>query len=86
MCESVAAGMNLYGSINIQLRITDKGPRIFEINPRFSSTVLMRHRIGFCDLLWAIDEAQGLEVDFPCIEVNQCMVRVQDAKKLSDYI
>jgi len=46
----------------------------------------MRHRIGFCDLLWAIDEAQGLEVDFPSIEVNQCMVRVQDAKKLSDYI
>ena len=86
MCESVAAGMNLYGSINIQLRLTDKGPRIFEINPRFSSTVLMRHRIGFCDLLWAIDEAQGLEVDFPSIEVNQCMVRVQDVKKLSDYI
>ena len=86
MCESVAAGMNLSGSINIQLRLTDKGPRIFEINPRFSSTVLMRHRIGFCDLLWAIDEAQGLEVDFPSIEVNQCMVRVQDAKKLSDYI
>mgnify|MGYP001583528687 CR=1 FL=1 len=86
MCESVAAGMNLYGSINIQLRLTDKGPRIFEINPRFSSTVLMRHRIGFCDLLWAIDEAQGLDVDFPNIEVNQSMVRVQDAKKLSDYV
>ena len=85
MCESVAAGMNLYGSINIQLRLTDKGPRIFEINPRFSSTVLMRHRIGFCDLLWAIDEAQGLDVNFPRIEVNQSMVRVQDAKKLSDY-
>jgi carbamoyl-phosphate synthase large subunit len=84
MCKSVAAGMNLYGSINIQLRLTDKGPRIFEINPRFSSTVLMRHRIGFCDLLWAIDEAEGLEVDFPSIEVNQCMVRIQDAKKLGN--
>ena len=86
MCESIAVGMNLNGSINIQLRLTDKGPRIFEINPRFSSTVLMRHRIGFCDLLWAIDEAEGLEIDFPRIEDNQCMVRVQDAKKLIDFI
>lgn len=84
MCEAVATGMNLYGSINIQLRLTDKGPRIFEINPRFSSTVLMRHRIGFCDLLWAVDEAQGLSVKFTDISINQCMVRIQDAKKLGN--
>ena len=84
MCESVATGMNLYGSINIQLRLTDKGPRIFEINPRFSSTVLMRHRIGFCDLLWAVDEAQGLSVKFTDISINQCMVRIQDVKKLGN--
>jgi carbamoyl-phosphate synthase large subunit len=84
MCEAVAIGINLYGAINIQLRLTDSGPRIFEINPRFSSTVLMRHRIGFCDLLWAIDEAQGLDIEFPDITINQCMVRTQDAKKLGD--
>ena len=85
MCKKVATGIDLQGSINIQLRLTDGGPRIFEINPRFSSTVLMRHRIGFCDLLWAIDEAQELVVDFPNITTGKYIVRVQDARKLNYY-
>jgi hypothetical protein len=46
----------------------------------------MRHRIGFCDLLWAVDEAQGLSVKFTDIAINQCMVRIQDVKKLGDLI
>jgi len=73
----------LQGSMNIQLILTDSGPRIFEINPRFSSTVLMRHKLGFCDFLWSLDEAKGLSVDFPSIEVNQCMVRTQGIKKIA---
>ena len=79
MCQVIAEGLGLRGSMNIQLRLTDKGPRVFEINPRFSSTVLMRHRIGFCDVLWALDEAQGKSVSFPRIPQNQVMVRVQGA-------
>lgn len=79
MCKMIATGLNLRGSMNIQLRITDVGPRVFEINPRFSSTVLMRHRIGFSDLLWAIREAQGKVVDFPEIAIGQSMVRIYDA-------
>jgi carbamoyl-phosphate synthase large subunit len=46
---------NLNGLLNVQLRLTDKGPKIFEINPRVSSTVKMRHMLGFTDLVWAID-------------------------------
>ena len=79
MCEVIARGLNLRGSMNIQLRITDRGPRVFEINPRFSSTVLMRHRIGFSDLLWALEEAEGKTVNFPVFQENQIMVRVQGA-------
>jgi carbamoyl-phosphate synthase large subunit len=79
MCEKVAIGFNLKGSINIQLRLTNKGPRIFEINPRFSSTVLMRHRLGFCDLLWSLDESQGLNVDFPNIACGRKIVRIHDS-------
>ena len=84
MCKIIANGINLYGAINIQLRLTNMGPRIFEINPRFSSTVLMRHRIGFCDLLWSIDEAQGLNIDFPKIDINQCFVRLHDYRRLNN--
>lgn len=82
MCKAIAKGLNLNGSINIQLRLTKNGPRVFEINPRFSSTALMRHRIGFSDVLWAIDEAEGKVIDFPDIVTDECMVRVHDTKKI----
>jgi carbamoyl-phosphate synthase large subunit len=61
--EKVANELNLEGSINIQLRLTKKGPVIFEINPRFSSTVLFRHLIGFKDLIWQLKEAKRLELE-----------------------
>jgi carbamoyl-phosphate synthase large subunit len=77
MCIKIAKGAALQGSMNIQLILTDSGPRIFEINPRFSSTVLMRHKLGFCDLLWSLDEIKGLNINFPSIEVGKCMVRTQ---------
>ena len=79
MCEKIATGLDLRGSMNIQLRLTDKGPRVFEINPRFSSTVLMRHRIGYRDVLWTIEEAEGKSINFPKIAQDQIMVRLQGA-------
>ena len=79
MCEAIAQGLDLQGSMNVQLRLTDKGPRVFEINPRFSSTVLMRHRIGFSDVLWALDEIEGKSVVFPEISEGRILVRVQGA-------
>ena len=79
MCKQIANGLDLRGSMNVQLRITNQGPRVFEINPRFSSTVLMRHRMGFSDVLWAVKEAEGNTFHFPEIERNKIMVRVQSA-------
>ena len=55
----IAHKLNLFGSINVQLRMTKNGPIVFEINPRFSSTVMFRHLLGFHDCLWAIQEALG---------------------------
>lgn len=50
------------GSVNFQLRLTDRGPILFEINPRFSSTLVFRHKLGFKDLEWAIlDKFNQLE-------------------------
>jgi carbamoyl-phosphate synthase large subunit len=84
MCEAIAQGLGLRGSMNIQLRLTAQGPRVFEINPRFSSTVLMRHRLGFSDVLWAVDEAEGKPISFPAIRQNSLMVRVQGATVLEE--
>jgi carbamoyl-phosphate synthase large subunit len=56
LLETLAIKLDLKGSINVQLRLTAKGPVIFEINPRFSSTVLFRHMFGFQDLIWSIQD------------------------------
>lgn len=62
LCEQVAQALDLEGAINIQLRMDAGRPVIFEINPRFSSTVGFRHRLGFTDAIWAIEARLGLEI------------------------
>lgn len=62
LLENIAQKINLIGSINIQLKLSTKGPCVFEINPRFSSTVLFRHIMGFNDLLWSINDFLGMPV------------------------
>ncbi|MEK6689180.1 MAG: ATP-grasp domain-containing protein, partial [Gemmatimonadota bacterium] len=57
---AIAEGLELVGSINVQLRLTPGGPVAFEINPRFSGTVVFRHRLGFEDFHWSLQEARGL--------------------------
>jgi carbamoyl-phosphate synthase large subunit len=80
MCARAAAGLDLRGSMNVQLRLTAAGPRIFEINPRFSSTVLMRSAIGYTDVAWALHELRGGRVEFPPMPVGAVVVRTQDAR------
>jgi carbamoyl-phosphate synthase large subunit len=78
MCTKIADAFDLVGSMNVQLRITDKGPRIFEINPRFSSTVLMRHKLGFSDVVWSLDELEGTALVFPDVPAGVTLAKVQD--------
>jgi len=79
LCRRAAEGLDLRGGMNVQLRLTASGPRVFEINPRFSSTALMRHRIGFSDVLWSLDEATGRPVEFPAVAAGTIVVRTQGA-------
>jgi len=79
LCEKIAIGLDLKGSMNIQMILTKTGPRVFEINPRFSSTVLMRHRVGFSDVLWSIAEAEGKPIHYPHIQGDIQMARTQGA-------
>lgn len=53
--NTLASTINLEGCINIQLKIKKNKISIFEINPRLSSTVMMRHKVGFQDCLWWVD-------------------------------
>ena len=60
LLQRVATNLPERAAINVQLRLTEKGPRVFEINPRLSSTVMMRHKIGFSDLLWWVNSHNGV--------------------------
>jgi len=55
-CKIIADAIQLNGSINIQLIKTETGPKLFEINPRFSSTVIFRHYMHFTDVMWSIND------------------------------
>ncbi|MDX3895330.1 ATP-grasp domain-containing protein [Pusillimonas sp.] len=58
---AIANVMQLNGAINIQLRLTEDGPLLFEINPRLSSTLVFRDKIGFTDLRWWVFDKLGLD-------------------------
>lgn len=45
--EKVARKFNPFGPSNFQMRLTERGPVTFEINPRFSGTTGMRAFFGF---------------------------------------
>ena len=55
-CKTVILKTNLTGSNNIQFRINNEGPKIIEINPRFSGTTGIRANFGFNDVEMWIDE------------------------------
>lgn len=55
-CKEIIWKTNLKGSNNIQFRVTNEGPKILEINPRFSGTIGIRANFGFNDLQMWIDE------------------------------
>ena len=62
LMSAIDAALPGYVALNVQLRLTPEGPRIFEINPRISSTAMMRHRAGFEDVIWLIEARLGRPV------------------------
>jgi carbamoyl-phosphate synthase large subunit len=59
MLQTIAESLPDRAFINVQLRLFRGAPRIFEINPRFSSTVMMRHLAGFQDVVWILNALAG---------------------------
>ena len=52
LAEKIAKAVFLKGSINIQTRKVGDRYVPFEVNPRISSTVLIRKKFGFDDVVW----------------------------------
>lgn len=72
----IAAAVPAHTAINVQLRLTPSGPRVFEINPRFSSTVRMRHLLGFSDFQWLLESLEGQPVGACSPEYGRKVFRV----------
>lgn len=53
--ENVGMALDFTGSVNVQFRLRDGECVPFEINPRFSSTVYLRHAFGFKDVQWSLE-------------------------------
>ncbi len=68
--EDIAKLIKSSGPINIQLIMTNNGPLVFEINPRLSSTLMFRHKMGFTDLKWWIDELKNKKIENYIIPKN----------------
>ncbi len=83
LCKKIAQAFNLNGSLNIQLRMTPEGPMIFEINPRFSSTVYMRHLLGFKDVTWSIKKFQNEDLGtIPVMPFGKEMAKISEIATL----
>lgn len=60
----LARACKLKGSINVQMRKTERGFIPFEVNPRLSSTVYFRYFFGFKDLEWWINMYEGHQIEY----------------------
>ncbi len=47
IAQDAIAALGIVGAANVQLRLTPQGPRVFEVNPRFSSSTSVRAAFGF---------------------------------------
>ncbi len=61
----VAHALEVQGAVNVQLRLTAQGPRLLEVNARFSSLTSARAAAGFHDALWSVEDALGLPATAP---------------------
>lgn len=82
LLHDLAEKLHLTGSINVQLRLTSKGPVVFEINPRFSSTVRFRHLFDFKDVEWSIEDKLGL----PISDYTETAIGKKLYKGFNEYI
>lgn len=80
--RDIANKLELIGSINVQLRLTVKGPVVFEINPRFSSTVRFRDLFGFKDVNWSIEDKMNISLS----DYTQNSVGKKLYKGFNEYI
>ena len=78
-CKEVAETFGAVGPINLQLRVTERGPVIFEINPRFSSTTSARPQFGYNEATMALSHfVLGQPIEQPQITAGKLFRVIED--------
>lgn len=74
--QEIIMAFGVAGLYNVQLRLTASGPLLFEINPRISSTVVFRDKLGFTDFKWWVFEALGIALpDYSEVQAGKRIYR-----------
>ncbi|MEC4812922.1 MAG: ATP-grasp domain-containing protein [Scytonema sp. PMC 1069.18] len=69
-----AKAMGLVGAVNVQMRLTANGFKVFEINPRFSSATCVRANFGFNEPELTIRHfVLGEEISPPDVQEGICL-------------
>tara|TARA_B100000963_G_scaffold302581_1_gene275530 strand:+ start:1368 stop:2360 length:993 start_codon:yes stop_codon:yes gene_type:complete len=71
--RKIAMSLGGFGPINIQLRLTNEGPKVFEINPRFSGTTAVRAQFGLNEVQLLLNHLTG-ENNFPDVVLKEGVV------------
>ena len=64
-----------YGPLNFQLRLTERGPVVFEINPRFSGTTPIRALFGVNEVEAVVKKLTGAESESEYKEKDGVVIR-----------
>jgi carbamoyl-phosphate synthase large subunit len=64
-CSRIGRAMHLHGAANVQVRKTNSGVRLLEVNARFSSLVAARAAAGFRDAEWWLRLRLGMSIPAP---------------------
>lgn len=74
--EKIGKRLDTCGPLNLQCRMTDEGPVVFEINPRFSGTTCVRAYLGFNDVKMVVENfLYGTVPESTDYKKGVCMVR-----------
>jgi len=73
--KKLTLSLNPFGAINFQLRITSRGPVVFEINPRFSGTTPIRAIFGINEVEAMVNKLTGSLLEKNFKEKNGVVIR-----------
>jgi carbamoyl-phosphate synthase large subunit len=77
-CVEIAKALKPFGPLNVQLRLKNGKPYVFEINPRFSGTTVFRAHFGINEPQRILSRLCGLDVPSLPVAKNGRIIRYFD--------